>query len=72
MQTEHMFVIWGCNRIKGKFHAGVTDLSISSSHSSFSTDHSTAVPLLQYFFFCALVGCSFLGVFLGFFVIVYS
>ena len=48
MRAEHMFVIWSCIRIKGEVtREKKTGLSPTSS---FPTDRSKAVPLLQFFF----------------------
>ena len=47
MRTETIFVIWNCIRIK----SGVSrEYNWFSPHSSFSTDLSEAIPLLQFYF----------------------
>ena len=53
MQTEHIFVIWRCLRIKDEVRTSKPGLRLQKN---VSTDlRSMAVPLLQFFFVCASV-----------------
>ena len=58
MQTEHMFVIWSCTRIKSDVLWVLNwfkNYPTPYTCSSFPTDCSNAVLLLQFFFVCASV-----------------
>ena len=52
MRTEHIFVTWSCIRINDEASSHKNRFN---STSSFSTDYSKAVSLLQFFFVCANV-----------------
>ena len=59
MQTEHIFILWSCIRIKReRFRASKTGLSSTQhthTHSSFLSDRSKADPLSSFSFVCVSV-----------------
>ena len=52
MWTERVFVFWKCIRINGDFSR---QKNWFKPPSTFPSDRSNAVPLLQFFFVCASV-----------------
>ena len=57
MRTMHTFIISSSSELRVRFLANKTGLShpYPLTHSSFPTDHSKAVLLLQFYFVCASV-----------------